>query len=77
MLYRLESRPVDVRRYQEINDNPLNVFPSYGMSDLNPLGGLRDFGEGMLFNPNMRRRGQNAFPGYGFIKFCIQFYSIF
>lgn len=59
----LESRPVDIRRYQEINDNPLNVFPSYGMSDLNPLGGLRDFGEGMLFNPSMGRRRQNAFPG--------------
>jgi len=37
------------------------------MSDLNPLGGLRDFGEGMLFNPSMGRRRQNAFPGYGFI----------
>ncbi|XP_025200140.1 proteasome inhibitor PI31 subunit [Melanaphis sacchari] len=36
--------------------NPMHPFPSYGISDLNPVGGLRDFGEGMLFNPIVGRR---------------------
>jgi len=45
---------------------PLNPFPSYGMPDLNPLGG-----GGMLFDPFMQRRGQNNGPGYGFLIFCI------
>ncbi|XP_022175149.1 proteasome inhibitor PI31 subunit [Myzus persicae] len=36
---------------------PSNPFPSYGMPDLNPLGG-----GGMLFDPLMQRRGPNR-PG--------------
>ncbi|XP_026805847.1 proteasome inhibitor PI31 subunit [Rhopalosiphum maidis] len=46
-------------RYPEQSEpgNPINTFPSYGMSDLDPLGGLRGFGEGMLFHPNARIAG--------------------
>ncbi|XP_015372621.1 PREDICTED: proteasome inhibitor PI31 subunit [Diuraphis noxia] len=44
--------------YQPEPYRPINPFPSYGMPDLNPLGG-----GGMLFDPLMQRRGPNNRPG--------------
>lgn len=45
---------------------PRNPFPSYGMPDLDPLGGLHNPGGGMIFDP-MRVRNDRSmgFPGYG------------
>ncbi|NP_001280346.1 Proteasome inhibitor PI31 subunit-like [Acyrthosiphon pisum] len=44
--------------YQPEPLGPINPFPSYGMPDLNPLGG-----GGMLFDPLMQRRRPNNGPG--------------
>lgn len=44
-------------------DSIRNPFPTYGMPDLNPLGGLRNPGEGMIFNPFGNERSR-IFPGY-------------
>jgi len=52
--------------YQPEPCGSINPFPSYGMPDLNPLGG-----GGMLFDPLMQRRRPNNGPGYGFLIFCI------
>lgn len=43
------------------SSRPIMRFPSYGISDLDPLGGLRDYG-GMIYNPLMQRRPNNG-PG--------------
>lgn len=47
---------------------PRNPFPTYGMPDLDPLGGLRDPGYGMLYEPPRLNR-----PGY---NVCFKIISI-
>lgn len=47
---------------------PKNPFPSYGIPDLDPIGGLRNHGGGMIFDPtrveNCRPMG---YPWYGVV----------
>jgi len=65
ILFRLSrvQLPGHQQRFQPEPCRPIN--PSYGMPDLNPLGG-----GGMLFDPLMQRRGPNNRPGYGYLIFC-------
>lgn len=47
---------------------PRNSFPSYGRSDLDPLGGLRNPDAGMIFDPMRVGSGRSmGFPGYGVV----------
>jgi len=75
LLRTLVERPLG--RYPERPEpgHPINTFPSYGMSDLDPLGGLRGIGEGMLFHPNAGIAGpSNSRYGFSNILYLMLFH---
>lgn len=59
MYYSLSSD--DMHRYQQTRSN---FIPSYGMPDLDPLGGLSNPGGGMLFDPLRMRPNRPFNPMY-------------
>lgn len=57
---------------------PRNPFPSYGISDLDPLGGLHNPGGGMIYDPMRVGSGRRGnLPGYGFGIYYFLFDTIF
>ncbi|XP_050424857.1 proteasome inhibitor PI31 subunit-like isoform X2 [Adelges cooleyi] len=62
--YESTESPLLISRTPPFGFGRRDPYPTYGMPDIDPLGGLRQPGEGMLFDPVPRGNGRaGMFPG--------------